>query len=306
MNARATPEMRDRTRNETDATAPVQTKPPRPEEEPTPHAAGDDALAAPVNEIRPCVRCEDFGVSYGAFQAITEVNLEIPSGRVMAFMGPSGCGKTTLLRSINRMNDTIPEARFQGQLYLDGEPMYVPGVNLIRLRRRVGMVFQKPNPFPASVFQNVAWGPKIHGLYRGHALADHVEDCLRQAGLWDEVKDKLRMHAMSLSGGQQQRLCIARALSVKPEILLMDEPCSALDPIATYRIEDLMRFLVPQYTIIIVTHNIQQAARVSDLAGFFWVDEARTGRLIEWGPTETMFANPRDERTERYLSGRAG
>jgi phosphate transport system ATP-binding protein len=235
-----------------------------------------------------------------------DVNLQIPSGKIMAFMGPSGCGKSTLLRSINRMNDTIPEARFQGQLHLDGDPVYVPGVDVIRLRRRVGMVFQKPNPFPASVFQNVAWGPKIHGLYRGHALADHAEDCLRRAGLWDEVKDKLKMHAMSLSGGQQQRLCIARALAVEPEILLMDEPCSALDPIATYGIEDLMRSLVPDLTIIIVTHNIQQAARVSDLAGFFWVDDNRTGRLVEWGPTEGIFANPQDERTERYLSGRMG
>jgi phosphate transport system ATP-binding protein len=204
------------------------------------------------------------------------------------------------------MNDIIPEARFQGQLFLAGEPLYVPGVNLIRLRKRVGMVFQKPNPFPESIFENVAWGPRIHGLYRGYDLAQHVERCLHRAGLWDEVKDKLRLNAMSLSGGQQQRLCIARALAVEPEILLMDEPCSALDPIATYHIEELMRSLVPEFTIVIVTHNIQQAARVSDFAAFFWVDDNRTGNLVESGPTARLFEAPRDERTDRYLAGRMG
>jgi phosphate transport system ATP-binding protein len=253
-----------------------------------------------------CVRCTDFGVSYGRFLALAGVNLDVPAGQITAFMGPSGCGKSTLLRSVNRMNDTIPSARFRGQLYLEGAPIYVPGVNVIALRKRVGMVFQKPTPFPASIFENVAWGPRVHHLYRGAELSDHVESCLRRAGLWEEVKDKLRLNAMALSGGQQQRLCLARALAVEPEVLLMDEPCSALDPLATYGIEELMRTLVPELTILIVTHNIQQAARVSDMAGFFWIDEQRTGQLVEWGATADLFEKPQDERTERYLSGRMG
>ena len=253
-----------------------------------------------------CLRFEDFGVTYGAFRALEGVAMSIPAGRITAFMGPSGCGKSTLLRSINRMNDTIPEARFHGDLYLNGASVYAPGVDIIRLRKQVGMVFQKPNPFPASVFENVAWAPRVHGLHRGRGLQDHVEECLGRAGLWDEVKDKLRINAMSLSGGQQQRLCIARALAVEPEILLMDEPCSALDPLATYRIEQLMRDLIPDYTIIIVTHNMQQAARVSDTAAMFWIDEDRTGHLVETGPTETLFHAPQDERTERYITGRMG
>jgi len=256
--------------------------------------------------IATCVQCEDFGVSYGAFLALKDVNLGIPAGKITAFMGPSGCGKSTLLRSINRMNDTIPSARFHGQMALHGEPIYVPGVNLIRLRKRVGMVFQKPNPFPESIFENVAWGPRVHRLYRGDALREHVESCLRRAGLWDEVKDKLRLNAMSLSGGQQQRLCIARALAVEPEVLLMDEPCSALDPIATFHIERLMATLVPDLTIIIVTHNMQQAGRVADHTAFFWIDEQRTGHLVEYGTTIDLLQNPQDERTERYLSGRMG
>ena len=252
------------------------------------------------------IHLDQFGVRYGAFQAVEKVHLHVPAGLITAFMGPSGCGKSTILRSINRMNDTIPEARFQGQLYIDDQAVYAPGVNVMRLRKRVGMGFQKPNPFPASVFENVAWGPRMHGLYRGRRLHDHVERCLARAGLWEEVKDKLRINAMSLSGGQQQRLCIARALAVEPEILLMDEPCSALDPIATYRIEDLMKELVPEYTIIIVTHNMQQAARVSEYAAFFWIDDSRTGHLIESGPTQQLFRAPKDERTERYITGRAG
>ena len=253
-----------------------------------------------------CLSCESFGVSYGKFRALANVDLQIPAGKIMAFMGPSGCGKSTLLRSINRMNDTIPSAHFHGGMTLHGEAIYAPGVNLIRLRKRVGMVFQKPNPFPASIFENVAWGPRVHRLYRGDDLQNHVEDCLRRAGLWDEVKDKLKLNAMSLSGGQQQRLCIARALAVEPEVLLMDEPCSALDPIATYGIEQLMNTLVPDLTIVIVTHNIQQAGRVSDNTAFFWIDDDRTGRLVEWGPTEKLFQTPDDERTERYISGRMG
>lgn len=254
----------------------------------------------------PCIRFDDFGVFYGSFHAVRDVTLAIPAGQITALIGPSGCGKSTILRSINRMNDIIPEARFRGQVYLHEQPLYVAGVNLIALRKRVGMVFQKPNPFPASVFENVAWAPRVHGLYRGYELVGHVEDCLRRAGLWDEVKDKLRMNAMSLSGGQQQRLCIARALAVEPEVLLMDEPCSALDPLASYRIEELMRELVPDYTLVIVTHNIQQAARVSGRAAFFWVDENRTGHLVEAGPTERLFSAPEDERTERYITGRMG
>lgn len=253
-----------------------------------------------------CISFEAFGVSYGRFCALDDVHMEIPDGKISAFMGPSGCGKSTLLRSINRMNDTIPEARFRGQLTIKGQPIYTPGVDVMRLRKRVGMVFQKPNPFPTSILENVAWGPRMHGLYRRSELSGHVEQCLTKAGLWDEVKDKLSMNAMSLSGGQQQRLCIARALAVEPEVLLMDEPCSALDPIASHHIEQLMQLLVPEYTIIIVTHNIQQAARVSDCTGFFWIDELRTGRLVEWGSTERIFQEPADERTERYISGRMG
>jgi phosphate transport system ATP-binding protein len=262
--------------------------------------------AAAEAEQRAEIAFENFGVSYGAFRALRDVTMSLPGGKITALMGPSGCGKSTLLRSINRMNDLIPEARFHGKLALAGEHIYAPGVNLLRLRKRVGMVFQKANPFPASIWDNVAWGPKIHGLYRGAALQSHVQSCLERAGLWEEVRGKLRLNAMSLSGGQQQRLCIARALAVEPEILLMDEPCSALDPIATFHIEELMRSLVPDFTIVIVTHNIQQAARVSDVAAFFWVDENRSGQLVEWGKTEQLFESPRDERTEGYLSGRAG
>jgi phosphate transport system ATP-binding protein len=221
-------------------------------------------------------------------------------------MGPSGCGKSTLLRSINRMNDRIPRVRFEGQIRLADEPLYAPGANLIRLRKRIGMVFQKPNPFAASIFENVAWGPRIHRMHRGRAMREHVQRCLTRAGLWDEVKDKLSMNAMSLSGGQQQRLCIARALAVEPEVLLMDEPCSALDPIATYHIEQLMRDLLPDYTIIIVTHNMQQAGRVSDRSAFFWMDEDRAGYLVEYGATEALFQRPENELTERYISGRMG
>jgi phosphate transport system ATP-binding protein len=267
-------------------------------------AAETDAPSAPEEE--PCVRFDDFGLAYGSFQAIRDVCLGVPTGKITALMGPSGCGKSTLLRSINRMNDAIPEVRCSGQVYLTNGPIYVPGVNLIDLRKRIGMVFQKPNPFAASVFDNVAWGPRIHGLYRGSELAEHVEKCLRRVALWDEVSDKLRMNGMSLSGGQQQRLCIARALAVEPEILLMDEPCSALDPIATDRIEELMRGLVPEYTIVIVTHNMQQASRVSDHSAVFWVDEGRTGYVIETGPTQQLFMSPENQITERYLSGRVG
>lgn len=266
-------------------------------------ATGAVALEAAADA---CVQFESFRVDYGAFRALEDVNMDVPAGRITAYMGPSGCGKSTLLRSINRMNDTIPNARFGGQVYLKGQPLYAERVNLIRLRKRVGMVFQKANPFPASIFENVAWGPRIHRLYAKRQLAEHVEKCLSKAGLLEEVKDKLNMNAMALSGGQQQRLCIARALAVEPEVLLMDEPCSALDPIATYRIEELMSGLVPEYTIVIVTHNIQQAARVSHYAGFFWIDESRTGRLVECGPTEDLFSNPKDERTERYITGRIG
>jgi phosphate transport system ATP-binding protein len=270
---------------------------------------GEQSLAqaaAACSHPGSCVTTQAFGVNYGRFAALRDVNLDIPGGKITAFMGPSGCGKSTLLRSINRMNDTIPSARFSGQMYLHGDPIYVPGVNLIRLRKRVGMVFQKPNPFPASIRENVAWGPRMHRLYRGSDLENHVEHCLRRAGLWDEVKDKLKLNAMSLSGGQQQRLCIARALAVEPEVLLMDEPCSALDPIATFNIEELMATLVPELTIVIVTHNIQQAGRIADYSSFFWIDENRTGQLVEWGTTADMFQSPKDERTERYLSGRMG
>ncbi len=249
---------------------------------------------------RAHVRCEAFSVYYSRKAAVTEVTLAIPFGLVTAIIGPSGCGKSTLLRAINRMNDLIPTCTTRGRLLLDDEDVYGPQVDVTALRRRVGMVFQKPNPFPKSVFDNVAYGPRIHGVRRGD-LANVVERSLIHAALWDEVKDRLNDNALALSGGQQQRLCIARALAVDPELLLMDEPTSALDPMATDRIENLIAQLRGEYTIIIVTHNMQQAARVSDLTAFMYV-----GELIEVGETGRMFTNPREKRTQDYITGRFG
>jgi phosphate transport system ATP-binding protein len=252
------------------------------------------------------IKTEHLYFYYGKKQALWDINIAIPERQITALIGPSGCGKSTFLRCLNRMNDTIPHTRAEGKVYLDGEDIYSPNTNVVELRRRVGMVFQRPNPFPASVFDNVAFGPRVLGLYGRSELADVVEASLRSAGLWDEVKDDLRQDALSLSLGQQQRLCIARVIAVKPEVILMDEPCSALDPIATLKIEDLMRALSKEYTIVIVTHNMQQAARASDFTAFMLSDAQRTGQLIEFGPTAEVFTRPQDKRTEDYITGRFG
>ena len=250
----------------------------------------------------------DLSVYYDGFRAVRDVALPIQQNQITALIGPSGCGKTTMLRCFNRMNDLIEGARVEGTILYHGVDLYDPKVDPVEVRRRVGMVFQKPNPFPKSVYDNIAFGPKIAG-FKGN-MDELVERSLRRAALWDEVKDKLRESAMSLSGGQQQRLCIARAIAVQPDVILMDEPCSALDPIATLRIEELMQELVADYTIIIVTHNMQQAARVSDRTAFFTVDVKedgmRTGVLIEYDRTETIFTNPGEKRTEDYVTGRFG
>ena len=252
---------------------------------------------------------DDLNVYYGAFRAVRDVNLEVRSQHVTAFIGPSGCGKTTVLRCFNRMNDLIEIARVEGKVHYHGVDLYDDVVNPVEVRRRIGMVFQKPNPFPKSIYDNVAFGPKVAGM-KGD-MDEIVERSLRQAALWDEVKDRLKASAMGLSGGQQQRLCIARAIAVNPEVILMDEPCSALDPIATGRIEDLMGDLRGDYTIVIVTHNMQQAARVSDRCAFFTTEvnehsDTRTGVLVEMDRTDKMFSNPSDERTENYVTGRFG
>ena len=245
---------------------------------------------------------------YGKYNALRKVDLEIHRNEVTALIGPSGCGKSTFLRCLNRMNDLIPGARVAGRLDYYGEPLYGPGVSPIEVRRRVGMVFQKPNPFPKSIYDNVAFGPKVNAMKVN--MDDLVEESLVKAALWEEVKDNLRKSALSLSGGQQQRLCIARAIAVRPEVILMDEPCSALDPIATIRIEELMTELKSEYTIVCVTHNMQQAARVSDRTAFFTVEvgaeSGRTGIMVEIGPTEQMFTAPKDQRTDDYITGRFG
>jgi len=247
------------------------------------------------------IAVRDLVVHYGGTRALDAVSLDIPAHRVTALIGPSGCGKSTFLRCLNRMNDHIPGARVTGQVTIDGDPIYAPDVDPVELRRRVGMVFQKSNPFPKSIFDNVAFGPRVHGERDAVRLSEVAERTLRQAALWDEVKDRLDRSALELSGGQQQRLCIARALAVEPEVVLMDEPASALDPIATAKIEELIHELKNAYTIVIVTHNMQQAARVSDLTAYFYL-----GRLIEFGPTERLFTNPARPETEDYITGRFG
>ncbi|MCY3557694.1 MAG: phosphate ABC transporter ATP-binding protein PstB [Chloroflexi bacterium] len=246
------------------------------------------------------------GVSafYGSFQAIDRMTMPIPRNRVTALIGPSGCGKSTLLRCCNRMNDLIPGARIAGEIEFEGRNLLDPTVDAVDVRRRIGMVFQKPNPFPKSIYENVAFGARING-YSGD-MDRLVEDSLRRAALWDEVKDELDKSGLALSGGQQQRLCIARAIAVQPEIILMDEPASALDPVATLKIEDLMRELAEHYTIVVVTHNMQQAGRVSDYTAFLLAGEERVGRLVEFGPTQEIFTNPLDQRTEDYITGRYG
>jgi phosphate transport system ATP-binding protein len=251
---------------------------------------------------------DGLAVYYGDFRAVRDVTLPVRRNEITALIGPSGCGKTTVLRCLNRMNDLVPDARIEGSVRYHGVDLYGDDVDPVEVRRRIGMVFQKPNPFPKSIEDNVLFGPKIAG-FKGDA-AELVEQSLRRAALWDEVKDKLKQSAMALSGGQQQRLCIARAIATRPDVILMDEPCSALDPIATQRIEDLMQELVADYTIVIVTHNMQQAARVSDRTAFFTVDVSeeghRTGTVVEFDRTETIFTNPGDERTEAYVTGRFG
>jgi phosphate transport system ATP-binding protein len=250
----------------------------------------------------------DVAVYYGAFRAVRDINLPVRRNEITALIGPSGCGKSTVLRSFNRMNDLIEGARVEGTILYHGVDLYDPQVDPVEVRRHIGMVFQKPNPFPKSIYDNIAFGPKIAG-FKGD-LDALVEESLRRAALWDEVKDKLKESGLALSGGQQQRLCIARAIATRPDMILMDEPCSALDPIATAKIEDLMKELVSDYTIVIVTHNMQQAARVSDRTAFFTVDVhddgSRTGTVVEFDQTETIFTNPSDERTEAYVTGRFG
>ena len=243
---------------------------------------------------------------YGDSQALADISIEIKERQITALIGPSGCGKSTFLRCLNRMNDTIPGIRIEGRVLLDGQDIYVPRVDVVDLRRRVGMVFQRPNPFPQTVYNNVAFGPRVLGLHKGQDLDDIVEQSLRGADLWDEVKDDLGQDAQSLSLGQQQRLCIARVISVAPEVILMDEPCSALDPISTLKIEDLMHELAQEYTILIVTHNMQQAARVSDWTAFFITDDGQVGQMVEYGATGEIFTNPQDKRTEDYVTGRFG
>jgi phosphate transport system ATP-binding protein len=252
------------------------------------------------------ISIHDVNLYYGDFQALRNISLEIPSCAITAIIGPSGCGKSSFIRLLNRMNDIINGAKVEGSVLLDGKPIYDKSVDVVELRKRVGMVFQKPNPFPMSVFDNVAFGPRQHGKNNRIELQEIVEKSLRRAALWDEVNDKLGQSALALSGGQQQRLCIARVLAVEPEVILMDEPCSALDPVATLKIEDLMRSLAENYTIVIVTHNMQQAARVSDMAAFFLMAEDRAGFLVEYGATSQIFTNPKDKRTEDYITGRFG
>lgn len=247
------------------------------------------------------VAFSDFNLWYGEKQVLKKINITVKSNIVTAFMGPSGCGKSSLLRSIDRMNDIIPKARSSGQVLIDGRDIFASDMDVYELRKRVGMVFQKPNPFPMSIYENIAYGPLLHDMAEEEELDKIVEDSLRGAALWEEVKDRLDENAFSLSGGQQQRLCIARTLSINPDIILMDEPCSALDPIATTKIEALMRELKEKYTVVLVTHNLQQAARVSEMTAFMYI-----GEIIEFGATRDLFESPREELTEKYITGRFG
>ncbi len=272
------------------------------------------ATAAKPDQHRdqpPVFDVHDLGVYYGDFKAVRDATIQVHSNEIVAFIGPSGCGKTTMLRCFNRMNDFIESARVEGTIFYHGIDLYDPAVNATEVRRRIGMVFQKPNPFPKSIFDNVAYGPRLQGIKKRSELDGIVEQSLRGAALWDEVKDRLDASGLGLSGGQQQRLCIARAIAVQPDVILMDEPCSALDPIATSRIEDLMQEIKAQFTIIIVTHNMQQAARVSDRTAFFTTEvnpnsDRRTGVLVEVDDTSKIFSAPGDERTEAYITGRFG
>jgi len=285
----------------------------------TPTSAEDSPTLRPMGTMHraellenpvPVITCEDVDIYYGDFRAVHKVSLSYAKNEITAMIGPSGCGKSTVLRCLNRMNDLIVGARVEGRISYNGQDLYAPDVDPIEVRRRIGMVFQKPNPFPKSIYDNVAYGPRVTGM-KVESMDDLVEEALHRAALWDEVKDKLKQSAYSLSGGQQQRLCIARTIAVQPDVILMDEPCSALDPIATARIEDLMVDLVKNFTIIIVTHNMQQAARVADRTAFFTAKPSettgdRTGELVEFDLTEKIFSNPRQKATEDYISGRFG
>lgn len=260
----------------------------------------------PEIQQRIKIKTEAVDLYYGAFQALRKVSLDIRECSITSIIGPSGCGKSTLLRIFNRMNDMIPSVRVEGKVLLSGASIYDKNMDVVSLRKIVGMVFQRPNPFPMSVYDNIAIGPRQHGTKREADLAGIVERCLREVSLWDEVKDMLKKPALDLSAGQQQLLCIARALAVEPEVILMDESCSALDPESTLQIEELMRYLVHKYTIIIVTHNMEQAARVSDMAAFMMMEPDKAGVLVEYAPTGQIFSNPKDKRTEDYISGRFG
>jgi phosphate transport system ATP-binding protein len=275
--------------------------PPRRLSPPSMATARGDAASQPTAPAQTLIEARSVSVFYGENEAIKKVSVTIGRNQVVAFIGPSGCGKSTFLRSINRLNDLIPGCRVTGEIVIGGQNIYDTGVDLVELRRQVGLVFQKPNPFPKSIFDNIAYGPRLQGIRSRSMLDGLVEDCLRKAAIWDETKDRLHESALGMSGGQQQRLCIARALATKPKILLMDEPCSALDPIATGKIEDLISELKSSYTIVMVTHNMQQAARVSDFTAFFYL-----GTLVEFDQTSTIFTNPRNKQTEDYVTGRFG
>jgi phosphate transport system ATP-binding protein len=259
-----------------------------------------------MDEPQVKISTKDVNLYYGKFQALKGIDFDIRARVITAIIGPSGCGKSSLLRLLNRMNDLIPGARVEGEILLDGESIYREGMDVVALRKRIGMVFQKPNPFPMSVFDNIAFGPRHYGTSDRKGLAEIVERSLRQVALWQELKDKLKMPAFDLNAGEQQRLCIARTLAVEPDVILMDESCSALDPESTFQIEELMRELVCKYTIIIVTHNMEQAARVSDMAAFLMMGADKAGSIVEYAPTEEIFSNPKDKRTEDYISGRFG
>ncbi|MBA3817532.1 MAG: phosphate ABC transporter ATP-binding protein [Deltaproteobacteria bacterium] len=271
----------------------------------------DRRTPSPVADTPVVFNLSEVEVFYGSFRAVRGVSMQVHANQITAFIGPSGCGKTTMLRAFNRMHDVIPGARVAGKLEYHGLDLYGPDVSATEVRRRIGMVFQKPNPFPKSIYDNVAFGPRVNGIKNKLKLDEIVEKSLRSAALWDEVKDRLSHSALGMSGGQQQRLCIARTIAVEPDVVLMDEPCSALDPIATARIEELMRTLKSRFTIVIVTHNMQQAARVSDRTAFFTAEldsknDQRTGILVEYDVTSKIFSNPADERTENYITGRFG
>jgi phosphate transport system ATP-binding protein len=260
-----------------------------------------------IHVVASAIEARSLNVYYGNFLAVKNVDLQVEKQRITSIIGPSGCGKSTMLRAFNRMNELVPTAHASGEVLFHGKNIYDADVDSVQVRRRIGMVFQKPNPFPKSIYENIAWGAKINGFKGSKTAMDElVESSLRGAALWDDVKDKLHQSGLSLSGGQQQRLCIARTISIKPDIILMDEPCSALDPIATLKIEELMHELTKEYTIIIVTHNMQQAARVSDFTAFFTMDVDRAGFLMEFGQTDQIFTNPKEQVTEDYITGRFG